>query len=368
MNKKIFLISLGIAILIIGFIFIFNFQKQNVYKIGVIAPLTGIGANLGNPVINGMNLAVEEINANGGINNNPVKLLIQDGKLDGKASIDAVNYLLNVEDPDIFTTLFHLPAQSISPILKEAKKPLVYEAFTRSIVEDNPYAFKAHFDSLTGCEKLIKYAKENNKYDKLGILMAKVEYNELCLQGIKKIESDVEEYWYTFGETDFKTLLLKAKEDKIDTLVTLGLDFEYLGIFKQLTELGYPISIICATASECIFPKVIEVTSPELLDNTLAIDFVLNIDETEFAEEYSKKYGDSSFTDYVYGAIGYEEVMYITEAMKNCEPGDSICLTESLKNVYSYKTVINSKGFEDRVLQLTTDIYEFENGEWRLAE
>ncbi len=357
-----------IAIIVIGGIWYGVSRKPAAtkeYKIGTIVPLTGGGATLGIPMANGMQLAVDEINNAGGVNNHKIKLVIQDGKLEGKASVDATNYLLNAENVDIITTLFHLPAQSISSILKEAKKPLIYEAFTRSIWKNNPYAFKAHFDSLTGCEKLAKYAKEHHRYKKLGVLMSRTEYNELCLEGIKKVEPNVKEYWYTFGEKDFRTLFTKANSEGVDTLMTIGIDFEYINMFKQLSELGYPIKMMAATASESIFPKVIESSDPKVLDGTLSIDFIpINIDKTDFAGKYRKKYSPKSFTDYSYGAIGYEEVMYITEAMKNCSPGDSECLKTELEKVNDYPTVIGSKGFKDRILQLTTKIYEFKDGKW----
>ena len=361
-----------VAIIIIGGIW-YGVSRKPVptkeYKIGTVLPITGGGATLGIPMANGMQLAVDEINNAGGINNDKIKLIIQDGKLEGKESVDAANYLLNVENVDIITTLFHLPAQAISSILKKNKKPLIYEAFTRSIWKNNPYAFKSHFDSLTGCERLTRYAKEHNRYNKLGVLMSRTEYNELCLDGIKKVEPNVKEYWYTFGEKDFRTLFTKANSEGVDTLMTIGIDFEYINMFKQLSELGYPIKMMTATASESIFPKVIESSSPEVLNGTLSIDFIpINIDKTGFAQKYRNKYSPKSFTDYSYGAIGYEEVMYITKAMKNCNPGNSACLTESLKGVSGYKTVINSHGFKDRILQLTTKIYEFRDGHWITLE
>jgi len=368
-NIKIIL-SIGIiAIIAVIVVVFFLNSKSTVYRIGTILPLTGAGSNLGIPTANGMQLAVDEINKAGGINGYKVELFIQDGKLKGKDSVDAVNFLLNIKHPDIVTTLFHLPAQSISPILKKAKVPLIYEAFTRSIWKDNSYSFKAHFDSLTGCEKLIKYAKEHKRYQKLGVLMARVEYNELCLEGIKKVEPNVKEYWYTFGEKDFRTLFTKAHSDGVDALMTIGIDFEYINMFKELTELGYPIKMITATATESIFPKVIKSSSPKVLNSTLSIDFIpMSIDKSEFAkkyrEKYKSKYSTIIFSNYAYGAIGYEEIQYITKAMEKCKPGDRICLIEALKKVKDYRSAINSKGFNDRVLQLTTQIYDFRNDKW----
>ncbi|MBU4369579.1 ABC transporter substrate-binding protein [Patescibacteria group bacterium] len=343
--------------------------EEKVFKIGAIVPLSVSGANMGQPLVNGMDLAISEINEKAGINGYKLKLYAEDNQFSGEKSVSAVNFLLNTINPDIYVSLFALPTNSISPVLREAKKPLIYEAYSRTALKDNLYAFKANFDSETGCEKLVRYLKGNKKYKKLGVIFSKSDYNEECLMGIKSIEPDVKEYWYVFGEKDFKTIFGKAKNDEVDRLITIGIEFEFVNMFKQLTELGYDISMACATASECITPKVKEVANKELLEKTISIDFIdVNIDETVFAEKYSNEHPNASFIDLAYGAIGYEEVMYISKAMESCEPGESACLIESLKNVKDYNTILGSNGFKDRVLQLSVKLYQYENGNWQVIE
>lgn len=334
-------------------------QTEKEYKIGATLPLTGAGANLGQPTLKGMELAVNEINAEGGINGKQLKIFAQDNKFDLTESANSVNFLLNTEDPDIFTSLFALPTNAISPILKENQKPLLYEAFSRTVVKDNEYAFKGNFDSISGCKKLTQYLKNNNKYEKLGVIFAQTDYNQECLQGIKEVEPDVEEYWYTFGDTDFKTIFTKAKEQGVDRLVTIAIDFEYNAMFKQLSEGDYGIKMAVATTSE-ISETTLGVVSDDVIEDTVSIDFMdINLKDSDFAKKYQETY-NQDFSNYA--AVGYEEVMIIAKAMESCEPSDSACLTESMKTVKDYNSIIGSAGFKDRVLQLTTDIYEYHNG------
>lgn len=339
-------------------------KQAETYKIASIVPLTGSGATIGISTANGMHIAVDEINAGGGINGNPIELYIQDSKLSGKEAVNAAQFLLKTQDPDIFTVLFATPAISVSPILQEAQKPMIYEAYSRQAL-DNPFAFKANFDSETGCERLARYLKENNRYKQLGVLFAKTFYNDECFKGVAKVEPDIKEFWYSYGDTDFRTIFEKANANNVDTLITTALEFEFVAMFKQLSELGYNISIACATASECITPKVTQLASEETLNKVVSIDFIDPlITQSEFAGKYEERFSKVSSTEIAYGAVGYEEVMIISEAMKRCSPGDSICLTESLSTVKNYSSVIGSDGFEDRVLGVTTEIYEYQDGDW----
>lgn len=367
-QNKIYL-GIGIvAVILIASIVMFsapNGEEEN-YKIGLIAPLSGFGAIFGESYLKGAELALEEV---GSVNNREVKLISEDSKFEGKASVDAANFLINVENVDILDALFHLPSQSVNPIAKDKKIPFIYEAYTRSMIEDNPYAFKAHFDAVSGCEELMQYAKQNRKYEKIGILMAQTEYSQLCLEGMKKVEPNIEEYWYTFGDTDFKTLLTKMNNDGVDTLMTIMVDFEYAAMFKQLTELGYPIKVMCATASECIYPQIESDIPGEVLEGTLGIDFIpSNIRETSFGKKYLSKYPDASFVELNYAVTGYEMIKYTTKALESCKPNENECIIQSLKNVNNYGSVLGSPGFSERVLQVENKIYSYENGDWLLAE
>lgn len=369
------MIGIGILVIVLFVVGMFirynitgNVVKEDTYKIGVIAPLTGVGANLGPGYVNGIKIGIEEVNLKGGINNKKLEIFVQDGKLEGKESVNAVNYLLNTANPDIYSVLFHLPAQAISPILEKNHKPMIYEAYTRSIL-DNPYAFKGHFDSLTGCEALTTYAKNNKDYKKLGVLMANIEYGDLCVAGIKKADPNIVTYRYNFGEKDFKTILIKAKSEGVDHLFFEGFDYEYVSIFKELSEGDYNIKVICATASECIFPEVVNSSSENILNGTLSIDVIpLDLRDSNFYNKYSKKYGNPSNTELVFAAVGYEEVQMISKAMEKCNAGDSQCLINELNNVKDYNSLIGSNGFKNRVLQLTPNIYEYFNGQWNLVK
>jgi branched-chain amino acid transport system substrate-binding protein len=341
--------------------------NKDEYQIGVVTSLSGPGANLGKPMVEGMELAVKEINAEGGINGKKVKMFVEDGKMDGQATATGTRFILDINNPDAFVTLFHVDAQVMSPITKEAGIPLVHASFARSILPTNPLAFKINFDSLEGCKQLVQYAKDNGEYKKLGVLMSRVDYNTFCLEGAKQVESDIEEYWYNFGDTDFRTLILKAKEDGVDALLTVGIDFEYVEMFDQLRELESGITLFCATSSECIFPEL-EKTQGDSLEGTLSIDFVHpeEIAKSEFADKYSKEYAEASGIVVTYAATGYDSVIMLKDILSQCEPGEKDCIKTGLESYKNEKknTVVDSTGFEDRILRLEYDIYEYQKGDW----
>ena len=88
-------------------------QQASVYKIGVSVPLTSSAAQLGSPFLEGLKLAQKEINAQGGVNNKQIKLIVQDNQNSPKEGVN-VFHALEVEHPDLIISTMST-ATSFSP-------------------------------------------------------------------------------------------------------------------------------------------------------------------------------------------------------------------------------------------------------------
>jgi branched-chain amino acid transport system substrate-binding protein len=343
-----------------------NHNTDATYSIGAVVPLTGGAANIGSNFSKGMHMAVEEINKRGGINGAEVILDVQDSEFSGTKSISAINQQMITINPDVFDILFALPAQAVAPVLESAEKPFLAWDYSRGIVDNNAFAFKTGFDAKTGCEEFVRYAKNNALYEKLGVFMSKTPYNESCLEGIKKVEENVQEYWYDFGTSDFRTLLTKVHSDGVDLIATIPIDPEPIQIFQQINDLGHSTKVMCFTSSECIYDGVLSAVSPETLRGTLGLEFIPeNLTDSEFAKKFQEKYPNASNdTALVWAAQGYDDVLIMTAAMKKCTPKDSKCLVKSLEKVRNYDSPIDSNGFNDRVQNLTMRKQVFDGENW----
>lgn len=368
MKKQFWIVIIVAVIVFVGYGWM-RLQKTSPageYKIGAIVPLSGNTASVGVPFSEGMKIAVEEVNKGGGVNGKPVSLSLQDGEFSGTKTVSAAEQLLATNNPDVFDVLFNLPAQAVSSVFRNAQKPFLEWDYSRSVVDANPFAFKTGFDAKTGCEALVRSAQTQHLYKKLGVLMSKTPYNQSCLEGVKNAESNVNEYWYTFGADDFKTLLGKVHQDGVDAVVLIPIDPEPVHLFKQLSDLGYPIRVICATASECIYPSVEGVASPKALEGTLSIDFLpKDFFQSQFSRIFEAKFpNQTDHPSVTWAALGYDDAMTIMAAMKNCAPGDSGCLARSLGEVKEYNSIIGSNGFQERIQNLTLREQIYENGKW----
>ncbi|PIR53181.1 hypothetical protein COU76_02505 [Candidatus Peregrinibacteria bacterium CG10_big_fil_rev_8_21_14_0_10_49_10] len=338
------------------------------YTIGVVLPLTGPGINWSLPYMEGLELALSEVNAQGGVNGRTVRVEAQDGRLEASESATATQFLLTTADPDVVTVVFAIPAMGAGPLLEEAGVPWVYEAYTRDpLLYSN--AFKGGFDALRDCETLVQYAKKHSRYGELGLLMSRTPYNEACAESVRRVEPNVKEYWYEFGLRDFRTLLTRAHNEDVDTLVTIGIDFEYVNIFQQIAELGVPLKMICATAAECIFEDVETLASQDVLEGTLAADIIPpDFAKTPFGKKYMQDHPSITMVEFAMSAVGYETGQYLSAAFEQCQPGQYACIKKALEDVQGYSSVLGTNGFTDRMLNLPVYLYEYRGGDWQVIE
>jgi branched-chain amino acid transport system substrate-binding protein len=118
---------------------------QNVIKIGVNQPLTGVVAASGNYVTTGARIAADEINAKGGINGAKIQLVIEDNKSNPTEAVNAAEKLI-VRDkvPVMMGAWSSTYTLAVMPKLMEYKVPMVVETSSADKIttSGNPYIFR----------------------------------------------------------------------------------------------------------------------------------------------------------------------------------------------------------------------------------
>ena len=139
--------------------------------IGTVTTNSGTAAAYGEAEVKGFELAVSEINAEGGINGKKVKLESMDDKGDATEASNAYNKLagdnnvLAVAGPTISAT-----TAAVAPLADQSKLVTIAPAATSDSIETGNYLFRTCFkDSYQG-EVAARFAAENLKVKKVAVL------------------------------------------------------------------------------------------------------------------------------------------------------------------------------------------------------
>ncbi len=320
--KKNLLLVVGLLILVIFFIaFISTRQNSQEVRIGFIGSLTGVDPDYGEAMKGGVEIAVEKINSEGGVNGKQLKVIYEDGKcIDSKLSVSAAQKLINIDNVKIIIGGgCSSEISSIVPIVDENKVLVLSSgASSPDITGASDFVFRnAASDSVTGKE-LARYVL-NNSYKKIAVISEPTDYS----RGFKN--SFIREFSNLNGTVvfdeeiplnsfDYRSVITKLKSLEIDAIFVNPNTPKIAGLFvKQAGELDLKKQIFLAYH---LTPAFLEAAG-NFSDGVIAINlpFPNNPLAKEVLSHFEKKYGHQ--TVYPYNTVAaYDAVNIIYEGIK----------------------------------------------------
>jgi len=293
-------------------------------RIGTILPLSGDGAPYGLPARRAIEMAVEKVNAAGGIKGKPVEMVWGDGQCDGKAAATEAQKLVNVDGVRIifggYCSGETIPAAAIT----EAKQVLLISPGSSSpkITGIGDFVFRTFpSDALAG-KVAAGYARNVLKLEKVAVISEQTDYAQGLRGAFKEsfgalggaISADEV---YQTGTTDFRTQLLKIKESSPDAIyLAPQTGSPGLVILQQAKELGIGGKRLTA---EVLMDRKLVSENAALMGGLIGVEG--GIDETNpavaaFLAEYRAKYGEDMGGLPLGNANGYQQVYLMKDAIE----------------------------------------------------
>ena len=288
--------------------------------VGSVTPLSGKLAVYGEGFQQSMLLAVEEVNAAGGINGKPMKILYEDNNSTAKDSVSAIQKLITVHKlPVIFGPAASSNFLAVCPIAQENKTILIgAESAAAEITKCGDYVFRVFpSDELQGKgaselalslgykEVVLTYI--NNDW---GVGLGKV-FKENYQKGGGKI---IDEFSHDEGKTDYRSEILRVKKDNPRAVVNLTYIKEGATMLKQAYETGLKVQWLMGSASKS--PKLVELAgeSAEGVIGTYPTFSQETPQYKHFKEAWEKKYPGKKIP--IFGEYNYDMVHLTARALK----------------------------------------------------
>ena len=197
-------------------------------KIGAVFPLTGENASFGQSSKNGIDLLVEQTNANGGINGQLIEVIYEDGESKPAISANAAQKLINNDNViAILGPVTSKAGLAIGPIATQNQVPMITSTGTNPKVtlDGGDYVYRACFIDPFQGSVLAKLAQEE-----LGAVKAAVLYDmandyskglaDFFKEGFESLGGEVVAFeTYSTGDTDFNAQLTQIKATEPDVLL-----------------------------------------------------------------------------------------------------------------------------------------------------
>ena len=223
---------------------------QQAIKIANIVELSGSGATAGTNFKNGVELAVKEINASGGILGRKIETTTADTQSNPGVAKGLTQKAI---DQDVFAIFGPVFSGSIMVSMAESRKAEVPN-FTGGeaaaiTMQGNPYVFRTSFTQATAMPKVAKYINERAKVKNLVVIYVNNDFGKGGLDMIKKALGSTDtkilaEISTDSGQIDFSAAVLRAKQSNADGVFAYTNEDESARLLRELRKQGWTKPVI----------------------------------------------------------------------------------------------------------------------------
>ena len=300
-------------------------SSDKVFNIGGIGPVTGAAAVYGLAVKNGAQIAVDEINADGGINGYQIEFNFQDDEHDAEKSVNAYNTLKDWGMQVLMGTVTSAPCVAVADKTNADNMFQITPSGSSVECAQNPNVFRVCFSDPDQGAASATYIAENKLAEKISVIYDSSDvYSsgiyekfaaEAANQGLEIVDAEA---FTADSNKDFSTQLQKAKDAGAD-LVFLPIYYtEASLILKQADTMGYAPKFFGCDGMDGILQ--VENFDTKLAEGLMLLTpFAADAQDEltqKFVTSYKENYGE---TPIQFAADAYDAIYAIKAAMEEAD-------------------------------------------------
>ncbi|MBV8519208.1 MAG: ABC transporter substrate-binding protein [Acidobacteria bacterium] len=310
--------------------------------VGEFGSLTGSEATFGQSTHNGIMLAIDEVNAAGGVNNRKIRVLTEDDQSKAEEAANAVTKLISQNNVvSILGEVASSNSLAAAPICQQNKVPMITPSSTNPrVTEVGDYIFRMCFIDPYQGEAMANYLTKELKLKRAAILIdVKSDYSTGLAQYFERTFTAnggqiVGKQSYSKGDSDFRSQLTAIKAANPQVIFVPGYYNDIGQIAIQARDLGMSQPLAGGDGWES--PKLIEIGGKALegcfYSNHYHVDDPAPAVRT-FVQKYQERYGAKPDA---LAALGYDSAKVLAEAIKRAGKTDGPALRDAIAQTKGY--------------------------------
>ncbi len=347
-------------------------RASDAIVVGHVASMTGDTATFGRSADQGMRMAIESINAAGGVLGKSIELVTEDDRSVTEEARTAAQKLLQ---RDQVVALLGEVASSRSlaaaPEAQRARVPMISPGSTNpKVTEVGDYVFRACFiDPFQGAV-MARFAVDELHAKRVAILFDfKQDYSvglaEFFRETAVKLGAEiVADERYTSGDIEFRAQLTTIRAAKPDAIFVPGYYTELGLIAKQARELGIDVPLLGGDGWDS--EKTIEIGGEAVEGYYFSTHYAADSDSPRvqaFVSEFQAKYGA---TPDAMAALGYDTAGILADALARAGTTDGAALRDAVATTTGFEGVTGKISMdEQRNARKDAVVLKIEGGKFR---
>ena len=317
-------------------------KKSDTIKIGHYASLTGSEATFGQTTEEGIRLAIEEINAAGGLNGKKIEVITYDTRSDSTETGNVVTRLIT---QDKVVALLGEVASKRSivggGIAEQYGVPMVSPSSTNpDVTRNKQMVYRVCFIDPFQGTVMAKFTRENLKLTKVAVLFDKAQtYStglaEFFQKAFKEMGGEITTVQnYKGGDPDFTAQLTEIRSSGAEAIYIPGYYNEVASIALQARKLGIKVPMMGGDGWES--PKLTEIAGDAVEGCFFSNHYAPEDDRAEvkeFLKKYEEKYKKEPGA---LAASGYDAAKILFDAMKRAKSLEGKELAKAIGETKDY--------------------------------
>ena len=344
-------------------------------KIGVAQPLSGPMAALGQDLLNGVNLAVDELNK-GGYTVDGKRVTLEVVAVDDKADAATGKAVAQqLVDAGVVAVIGHLN----SGVSIEAAPIYAAKDIAQIAISTNPKftqlglnsTFRMVANDTRQARAIGSFAATQLSASHYAVLDDGTPYGKGLTDGAAaqlKAENKEVVVRKSFDDktVEFDALAGELKAARVEVIVSMLSDFQALALLKALQKVGH-------TQVKLLGGDSVKTTDMAkgagLIEGLYATSPVLEAKEFTNGKPFLKKYIDAYQKPSTYGGhYSYDSTYVLTAAMQKAKSADPKDIIKAMRTINGYAPVIGTMSWDDKAEQRygAVGVYELRGGVWEL--
>ena len=368
--KRLFLLIFGVMLAIAGSAF-----SQDTIKIGEFGSLTGDNASFGTSQNNGVQMALEEINAAGGVLGKKINLTVEDNETkQGETTTIARKLISQDHVVAIIGEVASSKSLEAAPICQASKIPQIATAATNPrVTQVGDYIFRVCFTDDFQAVVIARFVLEKLKLNKIAFMTdVKQDYSV----GLTNIAKDyltkngatiVKEQSYSSGDKDFRAQLTDLKAAAPDVIIITGYYPEAALIAKQARQFGIKATLVGGDGwdGSSLIPVGGKAIEGSYFSNHFSVEDTSPLVQT-FVQKYKQKY---NATPDAFAALGYDAMKLLADAITRAGAADPEKIRVAIQDTENFPGVSGKITIgKDRNAQKSAVIITIKDGAYKYAE
>jgi branched-chain amino acid transport system substrate-binding protein len=293
---------------------------------GVSAAMTGNFPLAGQRTKEGIDLALEEINAAGGVLGKKLVYTIEDDQNTQTTAVNVVTKILTQKVAAVIGPHTSGNAMATQELYKKAQVSYLTGGVSPRLTElGNEYFFRVRPSDTINGQVASKYAIEKLGAKKIGISFNNNDFGtggrDVIIAYLEKAGIPYVAVGHNAGDKDLTGQIMRLKSEGVDVIISWTDDAEVALTARQLYELGVNVPVIASAG--VVMDQVLNLLEPEYVEGWYSVtDFVVASNNpviTTFVNNFKNKYGH---VPELYAATYYSAAYVVADAIKRAGSAD----------------------------------------------